>query len=199
VRSVVGLGVVGALVFTVGLLVRMRCAVGRCPAPELQQVFALDALDGLPRLFTAGVFLLVAVVAARAAARSSRGGAIWWAAMAAAGVVLAITKAVSSHSTLEHDDGRDTTLAAAVVVAVVVLPLFWGVGRAWAVPAATPAMLALAAYAAAALGLDQLTVAVCGSAGSPMAVSLLVFVEESGEAVTALLLLAAVVAWRPRR
>ena len=43
-RWVVALGGVGGLLFTVGLLVRVRCAVGACPAPGVRRLFALDGL-----------------------------------------------------------------------------------------------------------------------------------------------------------
>jgi hypothetical protein len=190
---------VGGLPFTAGLLVEVRCAVGECPAPRVHRLLDLDGLWGLPRLFTTGLFLAVAVLAALAAARSSRRVRAWWAAMAAGGVVLAVAKAVSSHSALEQDDGRYATLAGGVLVSAVGLSVLWWAGRAWSVPGAVPVSVALAGYAVAALGLDQVTAAVTKVTSSPVALAVATYVEEGGEGVTALVLLAVVSAWVPRR
>lgn len=192
-RWLIGLAALGGLLFTAGLLVEVRCAVGHCPAPRVQRLFDLDGLGGLPRLFTTGMFVAVAALAALAAARSTRWVRAWWAAVAAVGVVLAVAKAVSSHSTLEQDGGRYVTLVGGVLVTVIGLSVLWWAGRAWSVPAASPVCVALAVYAVAALGLDQVTAAVTKVTSSPVALAVATFVEEGGEAVTALVLLAAVV------
>jgi hypothetical protein len=62
-----------------------------------------------------------------------------------------------------------------------------------------PVTGALTAYAVAALGLDQLTGAVASVSASPVALGFAVYLEEGGEAVTALVLLAVVLQAVPRR
>jgi hypothetical protein len=192
-RWLIGLTALGGLLFTGGLLVQVWCAVGYCPAPRVQRLFDLDGVGGLPRLFSTGVFAAVAVLAVLAAARSTRWVRAWWAAVGAVGVVLAVAKAVSWHSTLEQDGGRSVTLVSGVLVTVIGLSVLWWAGRAWSVAAASPVCVALAVYAVAALGLDQVTAAVTTVTSSPVARVVATFVEEGGEAVTALVLLAAVV------
>ncbi len=200
-RWVLALALVGAAVFAVGFVVQLRCAVGACPDPAVRRLFRLDALGALPRLFTTGLFLAVAVLAALAAWRSLGSARLWWAGVVAGGAVLTVAKAVSSHSALERDDGRFVTLVGAVLATVIGLSLLWWAGRAWSVPGTTPIVLALGLYAAAAIGLDQVTETVAGAGlrhpWVPLAVA--TFVEEGSEAVTALLVLAVVAAWVPRR
>ena len=60
-------------------------------------------------------------------------------------------------------------------------------------------MLTLGLYAAAAIGLDQITMAVAGLPHPWVALAVATFVEEGGEAVTALGLLVVVSRWVPRR
>ncbi|KGH43641.1 MULTISPECIES: hypothetical protein [Modestobacter] len=190
---------VGGLLFTVGLLVEVRCAVGRCPAAGWSRFVALDGAGALPRLFTAAVFLAVGLLAALAAVRSTGWARWWWAAVVGVGVVLGTAKAVSASSTVEQGGGRYTTLVGGVLLSVIGLPLLWRAGRRWAVRGATPVTLALAGCAVAVLGLDQVTEAVRSVSSSPVALAVATYVEEGGEAVAALLLLAATSAWRPRR
>lgn len=194
-RWVVALALVGGLVFTVGLVVGLRCAVGSCPDPAVRRLFRLDALGALPRLFTTGLFLAVAVLAALAAVRSAGRARLWWAGVVAGGVMLTVAKAVSSHSALERDDGRFVTLVGAVLVTAIGLSLLRWAGRAWSVPGTTPIVLALGLYAAAAIGLDQITMAVAGLPHPWVALAVATFVEEGGEAVTALVLLVIVSRW----
>jgi hypothetical protein len=119
--------------------------------------------------------------------------------VSAGGVILAVAKVVSSHSALEQDGGRAATLAGGLLVTVVVLSLLWRTGRAWSVAGALPVTVALAVYAAAALGLDQVTAGVRAMSGSPVALAVASFVEEGGEGLAALAVLAAVSAWGSRR
>jgi hypothetical protein len=190
-----GLAVAGGLLFTAGLLVEVRCALGHCPRPRVQALLDLDGIGGLPRLFTTGVFAAVAVSAGLAAVRSARSARAWWSAAAVGGVVLAIAKMVSSHSGLEQDDGRTTTLVGGLVVAVVGLSGLWVAGRRADVPGSSPVTAALAVYAVAALGLDQVTAAVHAVTGSPVALAVASFVEEGGEGLAAVAVLAVVSAW----
>jgi hypothetical protein len=193
------LAAVGGLLLTIGLLVEVRCAVGRCPAPGVRRLFDLDALGALPRLFTTGVFVLVAVLAGLASWRASRRARWWWGLIAAGGVVLAGAKVVSVHSSAEQDGGRLITLAGGVALTVVALLVLLWTGLRWSVPGAAPVAGALTAYAVAALGLDQVTGAVTSVSGSPVARAFAVYLEEGGEAVTVLVLLTLVLQAVPRR
>src|SRR3954451_21864394 len=66
--------------YVLALMMRIRCRVaGHCGGPGAR-LLNLDALGGLPRLTTTGLFLVVAVVALRAARRRSGTAARWWAA-----------------------------------------------------------------------------------------------------------------------
>jgi hypothetical protein len=197
-RWLIGLAALGGLLFTGGLLVEVRCAVGSCPAPWVWRLFDLDGLGGLPRLFTTAVFGIVAVLAGLRSRRAAGRARLWWGAVAAGGVVLAVAKAVSAHSSLEQDDGRVLTLVGGLALTLVALSLLLRLGRRWSVPGALPVSGALAAYAVAALGLDQVTGAVASLSASPVLRAFAVYLEEGGEAVTALVLLAAVVQTVPR-
>jgi hypothetical protein len=196
---VLTLALVGGLVFAVGFVVELRCAVGSCPDPTVRRLFRLDALGALPRLFTTGLFLAVAVLAALAAMRSAERVRLWWAGVVAGGALLTVAKAVSSHSALERDDGRFLTFVGAVLVTALALALLWWAGRAWSVPGTTPIVGALGLYAAAAIGLDQVTWVVGGLHHPWVALAVATFVEEGGEAVTALVLLVVVSRRVPRR
>ncbi|PZA22873.1 hypothetical protein DMO24_02740 [Modestobacter versicolor] len=195
---VVVLGAAGGLVFTLGLLVQARCAVGRCPAPAVQRLFGLDAVGSLPRLFTTAVFVLVAVLAWAAARRTGGRVQLWWSAVAAGAVVLALAKAVSAHSSAEQDS-QVLTLVAGVALGLVGLPVLLVAGLRWSVAGAAPVTGALAAYAVAALGLDQVTSLVVVLFRDPVLLAFAVYLEEGGEAVTAVVLLAAVLQAVPRR
>jgi hypothetical protein len=198
-RWVLFVAALGGFAFTVGLLVEVRCAVGRCPGPGVRRLFLLDGLGSLPRSFTTLVFGFVAVLAVLAWRRSTGRARWWWVLITGGGIVLALAKAVSAHSTVEHDDGAATTLVGAVIVTVVGLLVLWWTGLRWSVPGASPVTAAMAAYAAAALGLDQVTGAIATASANPVVWAFAVYVEEGGEAVTALVLLAAVVRSVPAR
>jgi hypothetical protein len=197
-RWLLGLAGLGGVLFTLGLIVQLRCAVGRCPAPGVRRLFDLDGLGALPRLFTTALFVVVAVTAALAAGRAEGRARWWWALVAGGAVLLAAAKAVSTHSALEQDDGRLLTLVGGVALTVVGLPLLLWAGLWWQVPGAVPVSAALAAYAVAALGLDQVTGAVASVSADPVLLAFAVYLEEGGEAVTALVLLASVVRARAR-
>lgn len=198
-RWVLAPAAVGVLLFAVGLVVEVRCAVDRCPAAGWSRVVALDAAGALPRLFTAAVFLAVGVTAALAVAGSTGRARWWWAAVSGVGVVLGTAKAASASSAAEQSGGRYTTLVVGVLLSAVGLPLLWRAGRRWAVRGAIPVTLALTGCAVAVLGLDQVTALVRWASGSPVALAVATWLEEGAEAVAALLLLAATSAWRPSR
>jgi hypothetical protein len=199
VRWLLAVALVGGLVFTVGLLVEARCAVGRCPAPTVRRLFDLDAVGALPRMFTTAVFVAIVAVAVLSARRSAGHPRLWWAVVAVIGVGLVVAKAVSVHSSLERDDGGSATLVIGVGIAVVGLSVLWWAGRWWSVAGTLPVVAALAAYAFAALALDQVTRAAGALTSDPLLRAVAVYLEEGGEAVTALMVLAAVVQALPRR
>jgi hypothetical protein len=196
---VLALGALGGVLFTAGLLVRLQCAVGRCPARPIRHALDLDAVGSLPRLFITVLFVAVAVLAVRAAVRVSPPARWWWGLVALGAVVLAGAKSVSVHSVAEQVDGRWATLLGGLALTFVGLPLLWWTGRRWSVPAAGALTFALAVYAAAALGLDEVTALVRALSGGRVWRAFATYLEEGGEAVTALLLLAAVARWLPPR
>jgi len=198
-RWLVGLAVLGALLFTAGLLVELRCGVGRCPPPAVQRLFDLDGIGSLPRQFTTAVFAGGTVLAAVAARRSGGRRARWWVLVAAAEALLTVAKAVSTHSAVERQDGVLLTFVGGLLVALLGLAVLWRAGLRWGVPGASLVSGAFAAYAVAALGLDRVTGLVAHLTAQPSALALAVYLEEGGEAVAALALLAAVVRSVPRR
>lgn len=185
--------------FGVGFVVRWRCTTGACSLGGAEWVFDLDAVGGLPRLFTTGLFVASAVCAGLTAARSTGRRRLWWAAVALVGVGLVFAKLVSAHSVLEGWDGAGQTLVLGSIASLLGLPVLGLVGRAWRVPGSRDVVLALAVYALAALGLDRLTAAVVYADPTPFAMAAATFVEELGEALTALTLLAVLVRRLPER
>ncbi len=176
--------------FGLGFVVRWRCAVGTCPLGGAEWVLDLDAVGGLPRLFTTSLFVASAVCAGRGAARTRGTHRLWWAAVALIGTGLVLAKLVSAHSVLEGWDGAGQTLVLGSLASLVGLPVLGLLGRAWRVPAAAAVVLALAVYVLAALGLDVLTHAVVAVHPGPLPAAAATLVEELGEALAALALLA---------
>lgn len=185
--------------FGLASFVRWRCTLGACPLAGHEWVLDLDAVGGLPRMFTTGLFLAAAAAAGWTAVYSRAGARPWWALVAVVGVGLAGAKLVSTHSVLERWDGRHLTLVVGTAATVVGLPLLWAAGRRGRVVGAGVVVAALAAYATAALGLDVVTGLVSSGAPRPLPMAAATFVEELGEALTALALLAVVVRLVPRR
>ena len=180
--------------FPIALVVEVRCGLGRCAgAGGWQHLFALDRLGSLPRLYTTGLFVAVAVLAGVAARRTAGWTRHWWTGVAVVGVLLAVAKLVSVHSTAKHAAPL-VTLLVGVAGTVVALGALTVTGRRWGIAAARPVVVAMALYAVAALGLDAvsvLLVAVQSRVGllSHVAVT---FAEELGEALAALFLLVTV-------
>jgi hypothetical protein len=180
-------------VFVLGFLVALRCGPRRCHGSLALRLLDLDAVGGLPRLFTTALFLAAALMAWRARRSVEGSAATWWAAVAAVSAGLALAKVVSLHSTLEEEVSPLPTLLGGVSLTVLVLGGLWTTGRRSGVGARS-VVAALAAYALAALGLDQLTglaAAVQDRVGW-LTVSGATFVEELGEALAALLLVVTV-------
>lgn len=189
---VVVLAVVAVGLFSVGLAVRVHCRVSGCVWSR-DRYFDIQAVGGLPRLFTTGLFVAVAVAAWLASRRVAGGARLWWTAVALIGAVLAVLKALSVHSEAKSAAAL-ATLLGGVALSAVVLTVLWRTARRWGVAAGTPVVVALGGYAFAALGLDAVTGAVAGLHGGTGLVldSAAMFVEEFGEALAALLVLAAV-------
>jgi hypothetical protein len=185
--------------FGLGFVVRWRCTVGTCALAGHEWLFDIDAVGGLPRLFTTSLFVATAVAAAVVARRRTGRARLWWSAVTALGVGLVGAKLVSVHSLAEAADGRGTTLLVGVASTVVGLPVLAAVGRAWRVPRTGAVVLALAAYALAALGLDQVTGVVTALDPAPLPDAAATLVEELGEALAALVLLVVVVRRVPGR
>ena len=181
---------VAVVVFPLSLAVEVRCGLGRCTGSFAERLFSLDALGGLPRLYTSGLFIAGAVLAVRAARRSTGPARLWWTAVAGIGGVLALAKLVSAHSEAKGMSAL-ATLLLGVVVTVVALGALAVYGRRWGIAAAGAVVLALGLYAAAALGLDAVTsllVSLQEGVGA-LTHAAATFAEEFGEAMAALFVL----------
>jgi hypothetical protein len=189
---VYALGVALVGLYCAGLAVRVRCTVlGHCGATS--RLLDLDSLGGVPRLATTALFLATAVLAWGASRRVAGRWALWWAAIAGVGAVLAVLKLVSAHSVAKSDSAVGTLLGS-VLVAGIGLGALWATGRRWGVAATRPVVLALAFYATAAIGLDAVTwlIGAVQAETGAFSEAAATFVEELGEALTALVLLGTV-------
>jgi hypothetical protein len=192
---------VAVVLYGAGLDVRLRCRLhDGCHWWTRDRFFDLDSLTGLPRLFITGLFVAVAVLAWRARSRSGGPAATWWTAIAVIGGALAVLKVVSAHSDAKASNAV-LTLAVGALLSVVALGMLLRTARRWSVPAGPPVVVALAVYAFAALGLDAVTGLVAGIQGTTgvVADSVATFIEEFGEALGALFVLAMVWCWLPSR
>jgi hypothetical protein len=192
VATTVALAVVGGVIFGISSIVQFRCGRSGCRS-GLAGRFDVEAVGGFPRLFTTAVFLLVAVVAVSASRTAGR-DRTWWVGVAVAGGLLAVAKIGSAHSAFESSDGRTLTLVVSLALSGAGIWLLAAGARRWGVPGARPVIVALVAYTVAALGLDALTAvveAVQAHTGLRSRTTL-AFVEEFGEALAALALLASV-------
>ena len=191
---VFGLAASALGLFLLAFLVALRCGPRGCHGSVATRLLDLDAVGGLPRLFTTGLFLAVGVLAWRAR-RSVEGPAgAWWTVVGALALALAVAKLVSVHSVVKNDVSPLLTFVGGLVLTGLALGALLSAGRRWGVSAARPVVLALAVYALVALGLDLLTglaAAVQDRVGW-LTVSGATFIEELGEALAALLLLVTV-------
>jgi hypothetical protein len=191
---VFGLAAAALGLFLLAFLVALRCGPRGCHGSLTTRLLDLDAVGGLPRLFTTGLFLAVGVLAWRARRAVQGPAGTWWTAVGALALALAVAKLVSVHSVLKNDVSPGLTLVAGLVLTGLALGALLSAGRRWGVAAARPVVLALALYALVALGLDLLTglaAAVQDRVGW-LTVSGATFIEELGEALAALLLLVTV-------
>jgi hypothetical protein len=173
--------------YCIGFVLRIRCRfVGHCGGTA-SRFFDLDAVGGLPRLAVAVMFVVTAALAYRAYRRTSGRPALWWGTLAAGAAVLALFKLVSAHSIVKGVSAV-LTLAVSVLLAVAGLTALWIAGRRWRIRATGPVVLALAFYAVTAIGLDAVTslVAAVQSDAGALTAAASTFVEELGEALTAM-------------
>ncbi len=121
------------------------------------------------------------------------GRRLWWTGVAAIGALLALAKLVSAHSSGKGISAV-ATLVVGIFLTVVALGALAVTGRRWGVPATRPVVLALAIYAAVALGLDAVTSALVAVQDRVGVLSHVAgtFGEELGEALTALYVLVTV-------
>jgi len=191
---VFGLAASALGIFLLGFLVALRCGPRGCSGSLATRLSDIDAVGGLPRLFTTALFGAVAVLAFRARRHVQGPAAPWWAAVSVIATGLALAKVASVHATLKGSVSPLLTLVGGLALTGLALGLLWTAGRRRGVAAARPVVLAFAAYAVVALGLDLLTglaAAVQAHVGW-LTVSGATFVEELGEALAALLLLVTV-------
>jgi hypothetical protein len=189
---VYALGAIELVLFPFGLVNRVRCSVGQCTGSWLDHAVDLDAIGGLPRLLITGLFVGVAVLGRQGARRGVGTARLWWTAIAGLGVLLAVAKLVSAHS-MAKEESPVLTLAVGVALAGGALGGLAAAGRRWGIAGMRPILVALGAYAAATLGLDALGSAVLAAhPDSVLQGAIYTFVEELGEAVTALLVVVAV-------
>src|SRR4051794_9099107 len=190
-------GLAAALValHLLSFVVRVRCTVvGRCGVAA--RLFAPDAVGGLPGLVTTTVFVAAAVVSWRACRSGAGRTALWWgggAAMCAAAGALPLGRA---HSVAKSDSAV-LTFRGSVTLAAIALAVLLALGQRWRVPGTAAVVFAMTLYAAAAIGLDVVTgvVAAAQAHAGALSAAAATFLEELGEAVTALVLLVTV-RWR---
>ncbi len=192
--AVAALGLLVLTLDVVGLVTRLVCADGAC-RPGVARLMDLDALGSLPRtavvllLAAAGLGCLIGV------ARSSRAGArSWWSVLAVSCTLLALAKAWSVHSLLEVDLGGLLSPVDVQLLFVIVSLLGLGVvllsGGHVRRSTRSAVLTWLSLYAVAAVGLAAVTTWLFGLA--PAVGDLGAWVEESGEALAAVGLLAVV-------
>jgi hypothetical protein len=193
-------GLAGGLVglYSLGLVLRLRCGLGRCGGTTAR-LFDLDAVGGVPRLVITALFVATAVLAWRAGRAHADRESRWWFLVCAIAALLAAAKLVSVHSVAKGDSAV-LTLVGSAGITVLSLVALAVLGRRWGVAAAGPVVLAMALYAGAAIGLDQVTsvLSALQSHTGALTAAAADFVEELGEALSVLILLVTV-RWQAAR
>src|SRR3954454_23822993 len=72
-----GLALCAVSLFGLSAVVQYRCVRHACSS-ESQRLLDVEAVGGLPRLFTTALFVATAVLATAVAARARSGGRVWW-------------------------------------------------------------------------------------------------------------------------
>ncbi|MCU1668470.1 MAG: rane protein of unknown function [Blastococcus sp.] len=186
------LGGAALVLYPIGLITRLRCGSGGCAGSALR-LFDPDSVGGLPRLFISCLFLGVCALGWVGRLRSEGRARAWWTGIAAIGAALALAKLVSAHSVAKRSEPGPTLVVGILLTGLVLAALMLG-GRRWGVGGARPIVVALGAYAAAALGLDAVTTAIeaAQAHAGELSAAAATFVEELGEALAALFVVVSV-------
>jgi hypothetical protein len=180
---------VGLEAFGYGL--RLSGATG-----QVARLLSMDAPFSAPRLFVAGLFAASAM-ASIAGAGSLPGRRTWWTAVAVVAAGVAVVKTGSTiHSNalagVSAAIGTTGAVLASVVLAAAVVGWLWSLSRGERRDRRR-VLSCLALYAGAAVGLSAVSTFVAGAAGAASRwAAMATFVEESGEALTAVAFLMAV-------
>jgi hypothetical protein len=180
---------VGLEAFGYGL--RLSGATG-----QVARLLSMDAPFSAPRLFVAGLFG-VSAMAALAGAGSLPGRRTWWTAVAAVAGGVAVVKAGSTvHTTafsaVDEVIGTAGAVVASLLLAAAVLGWLWALSRGERRDRRR-VLTCLALYAGAAVGLSAVSTLVDSALGGASRwTAMATFVEESGEALTAVAFLMAV-------
>ena len=184
-----GLAALGVAFMAVGLGTRLAGARG-----ELADLLSMDAPGSLARLYVTGVLASAAVIAALGA-RWRAGRRTWWGAVGVIAGILALTKAagdVHSRVVASFGDGLQAWRGMVVMGLLAVA----GITVLWRLSAGDRrdrrrVLGVLSAHAVAAVGLSAVS-SYAYLWGGDVAGAVATFVEETGEAVTAVALLVVV-------
>jgi hypothetical protein len=187
----VGLAAVAVGLEAFGYGVRLSGATG-----QVARLLSMDAPFSAPRLFVAGLFG-VSAMAALAGAGSLTGRRTWWTAVAAVAGGVAVVKAGSTvHTTafsaVDEVIGTAGAVVTSLLLAAAVLGWLWALSRGERRDRRR-VLTCLALYAGAAVGLSAVSTLVDSALGGASRwTAMATFVEESGEALTAVAFLMAV-------
>jgi hypothetical protein len=189
----IALFAVGVVLETIGYVLRLNGATGASA-----RLLSMDAPYSLPRMFVAAVFA-AAALAAVAGAGSLPGRRAWWLGV---GLVAAGIASVKAGSTVHSDAlsalgdavGSRGALLISVALAAAVVGALWFLSRTERRDRRR-VLGVLALYAGAAVGLSAVSTAVAGAAGGASNwAAAATFLEESGEALSGVAFLVAVLA-----
>lgn len=189
----VALLAVAVLAETVGYAVRLSGARG-----AWAHLLSMDAVLSLPRMFVAALFAAGAFAAVAGAGRLP-GRRVWWLGVGAVGAAVATVKAGSTvHAdalkALTGAVGAGGALLISAVTAVAVVGTLWFLSR-HERRDRRRVLSALALYAGSSVGLSAISSAVAGAVGGASTwAATATFLEESGEALSAVGFLIAVLA-----
>lgn len=193
-RPTAVLGVAVLLAETVGLATRLTCRPDRCG--PWARLLDMDALGSVPRALVTALLAAVAVCCLVAVVRAGlHGAAVWWLVLGLGAGVLAVAKQTSLHSVLEARlagvlPSVDVQLGFVVVSAVGLLVVV--VSGRWVRRGTRTAVTTwLGLYAAASVGLGAVSVVLADL--GPVVTAVSTWVEETGEGLSAVGVLAVVV------
>jgi hypothetical protein len=186
----VGLAAVAVGLEAFGYGLRLSGATG-----QVARLLSMDAPFSAPRLFVAGLFAAAAMAAIAGAAIPGR--STWWTAVAVVGGGVALVKTGSTvHATAFAGAsaalGTVGAVVASVVLAAAVVGWLWSLSRGERRDRRR-VLSCLMLYAGAAVGLSAVSTFVADAVGGASRwAAMATFVEESGEALTAVAFLMAV-------